>query len=97
MATFTEKKKKERRLLLILGGVVVTIMLVLVAGLPGGEEEALNLLEGSVKQTAEQITQDISIPRDIFKEGRLDDFEFYTPLQLPQEHGRDNPFAPLES
>lgn len=95
MATLEQKKKRDRRLLLVLGGVVAAIILILIIGLGGAKEDQLpkkDILQDAVLQTARDIERDILIPRDFFEKRTLENFNPYTPVELPQSYGRTNPF-----
>jgi flagellar basal body-associated protein FliL len=49
----------------------------------------------AARASVQRIRQQVSIPQVFFTDKILEAFTPYDPAKAPQEHGRENPFAPL--
>lgn len=89
---FTNKK---RYFTFIAGIIALLLFLLIVSSVVSAflvdESEISN---DEAMQTARGIIEEVTIPMEFLRNGPLQDFAPYSPLQAPAEVGRENPFAP---
>lgn len=86
---------RKQYITFVVGVVVALLFLLIVSSVISAflvdESEIAN---DEAMQAAQGIIEEVTIPTDFLRNGPLQDFAPYSPLQPPAEAGRENPFAP---
>lgn len=86
---------KKRYFTFVAGIVAALLFLLIVSSVVSAflvdESEISN---DEAMQSARGIIEEVTIPMEFLRNGPLQDFAPYSPLQAPAEAGRENPFAP---
>ena len=100
VTTFAQRKKRQRQFLAALSLIIFLTVAVFFLGnrdtRTPAEGDLLIEIPESTAQAVRVLIGDISIPRDFFEDGILEQFSSYEPVAIPEIKGRTNPFAPLE-
>jgi len=87
MALLTEQRKKQQLLIGILVAVIIITAGIVVIGFSGGISPSVSPTDTGVPSVPK-----VTIPKDLFLQEDFLELVPYTPLELPEDIGKSNPF-----